>query len=127
MVDNDTSRPSLKWALQGIADEQMQRRAWFGLGTEETSPDEAVNQFYGFDMDGLLASGRLSEPQKRSLTVLRKKMDAFCAATPEFLKAEDVVDDPRWGELRQLASELLLSVEITAEPESDSAKEPPNV
>lgn len=40
-------RKVVQQVVSGIADEETQRRAWFGVGREESSPDEDFNQFFG--------------------------------------------------------------------------------
>ena len=46
-VDLNVWRELVKQAVGAIADEGFQRRAWFGIGPEEPSPDEDICQFLG--------------------------------------------------------------------------------
>ena len=39
-------RKVVEEVVAGIADEALQRRAWFGVGPEELSPDEEFCQFF---------------------------------------------------------------------------------
>ena len=45
-ADINTWRQLVKDAVESIADEALQRRAWFGAGPEVYSPTEAIEQFF---------------------------------------------------------------------------------
>jgi hypothetical protein len=88
----------------------MQRRAWFELGPEVSSPDEDVNQFAddsafeeflarednGLNADQLATGRRLFGLVKR-----------FADETPQHLEPTEVIDDPRWKQIRVAAREFL--------------------
>lgn len=103
-------RTVVEQVVGGIADEDLQRRAWFGKGPEEFSPDEAFNQFFGdAAIDDFLArpNNGLNEEQIRSGRHLLDLMKRLSDETPQFIKPEDLIDDPRWRRIREAAQQFL--------------------
>ena len=97
----------VKQVVGGIADEDLQRRAWFGIGPEETSPDEdfcqffddaAIEEFLARDDTGL--NQAQLECGRHLLVLMRELSDQ----TPEHIKPADLIDDPRWQEIREAAA-----------------------
>ena len=46
-VNIEAWRKVVEQGVDAIADKNLQRRAWFGAGPEESSPEETINQFLG--------------------------------------------------------------------------------
>ena len=112
-TDLNAWRDVLAGVVDCIADENLQRRAWFGLGPEVWSPDEAFNQFFGdaaaeefFDRDDT----GLNEHQLKAgkhLTVLMRELSD---QTPDHVKPADLIDDPRWQEVRRAAARFQMLI-----------------
>jgi hypothetical protein len=100
-------RKLLEEVVDSIADEDLQRRAWFGRGPEVWSPDEAFCQFFGdAAIEELLDrnDSGLSEPQLRAGRDLMALMRELSDQTPEHIKPSDLIDDPRWRRIRKAAA-----------------------
>jgi hypothetical protein len=106
-LDLDAWRRVLEDIVDSIADEELQRRSWFGLGPEIWSPDEAFNQFFGdAAVEEFLDRGDtgLTRRQVNSGRKLVALMQELSAATPEHIDPADLVDDPRWRRIRAAAT-----------------------
>jgi hypothetical protein len=82
-------------------------------GNEQSSPDENISQFFGdAAIDEFLSadSNRLSAEQADAGGKLRDLMRRCADETPSHLEAADVIDDPRWGRIRDAAGAFLLSM-----------------
>jgi len=91
----------------GIADEAHQRTSWFGVGPWINSPDEQFCRFFDdADVPEFLsrANNRLSDEQALHLTKLNVMMRKLSDNTLDIIKPEDLIDDPRWQEIRKQAS-----------------------
>jgi len=105
-VDMGTWRKVVEQIVKGIADEELQRRAWFGIGPEESSPDEMTNQFFG---DAAIEEflrrrdTRLNDLQIKSGKHLIILMNEFSKQTPEVIDPSKAIDDPRWRQIREAA------------------------
>src|SRR5215204_168034 len=106
-VDLKSWRRVVEQTVAGIADEALQRRAWFGIGPEESSPDEefcmffddaAIEEFLERDDTGL------NEEQVEAGKHLVKLMGELADQTPEHVEPEDLIDDPRWQAIRKAAA-----------------------
>ena len=100
----------IKEAVSAIADRDYQQRAWFESGPEVSSPVEMYcNLFDDFDYGNFLCSPQvgLTDEQKDLGTTLKEKMDAYSALIGDQPDPSDVIDDPRWDEIRQAAQRLL--------------------
>lgn len=106
-VDINAWRKVVEQVVGGIADEALQRRAWFGIGPEQSSPDEefcmffddaAIDDFLSRDDTGL------TEEQARAGKHLVSLMTDLADETPEHIEPADMIDDPRWQEIRAAAS-----------------------
>jgi hypothetical protein len=106
---------NLRTSLSSMADGNYQRKAWFGhLAGVVDDPGETINHVTsdaGLD-DFLLRGGfELDDNQNTRGHHLLKLIDEFCEQTPQFLKAADVIDDPRWIEIRTAAGAFLESLQ----------------
>jgi hypothetical protein len=106
-VDLQAWRAVLEGVVDSIADEEMQRRSWFGIGPEVWSPDEAFCQFFGdADAEEFLAREDTGlDPEQLAagrhlLELMRKLSDQ----TPEHINPDQLIDDPRWQEIRKSAA-----------------------
>jgi len=106
-VNLDTWRRLIERVVGGLADEALQRRAWFGIGPEESSPDEefcmffddaAIEEFLERDDNGL------NDQQLQAGKHLVKLMNDLADQTPEHIEPENLIDDPRWEEIRMTAA-----------------------
>jgi hypothetical protein len=100
-------RKVVEQVVGGIANEALQRRAWFGIGPEESSPDEEFCMF--FDDAAIEAfldrdDAGLDDKQVKAGKHLVKLMSELSDQTPEHIEPEDLIDDPRWQEIRKAAA-----------------------
>jgi hypothetical protein len=106
----DVWRTVVEDVVRWIADEQGQRRAWFGIGPEVSSPDE---DFCAFFDDAAVpefldrADARLNATQREAGERLVRLMHKLADATPEHIAPETLIDDPRWQEVRRVAANFL--------------------
>ncbi len=114
-VDLSAWRKVVEEVVGGIADEALQRRAWFGIGPEESSPDEefcqffddaAIEEFLGRDDTGL------NEQQREAGRHLLKLMRELSDHTPDHVKPSDLIDDPRWQKIREAAARFYKILQI---------------
>jgi hypothetical protein len=127
-TDIRVRRRLIEQVVSGIADEGMQRRAWFGIGSEESSPDEEFNQFFSdAAVDEFLARNDtgLNEAQMKSGKRLVAMMRKLSDQTSSHMKPEDLIDDPRWQKIRKAAAEF--SALLTARSASRVAARRPIV
>ena len=101
----------IKNAVGRLADEEMQRRSWYGHGPEVGSPgeifcgfldDAAVEEYLKRDNTGL------NQRQLEALTRLTKLMLKLCDETPNSIDREigpAFIDDPRWKLVIKTAKE----------------------
>jgi hypothetical protein len=103
----------VKNAVGWLADEDAQRRAWFGLGPEQSSPGETFNAFLDdASVEEYLKRDNtgLNLRQRKALTGLTKMMRKLSDATPKLIDKEigpAFIDDPRWKEVIKTAKETL--------------------
>lgn len=93
--------------VENIADEDLQRRSWFGDGPEVWSPDEAFCQF--FDDAGVAEfldrqDTGLNEKQRAAGHRLVRLMSDLADQLPEHIESEGLFNDPRWQEIRAAAA-----------------------
>jgi hypothetical protein len=109
-VNISSWRKVVEQGANGLADEQFQRRSWFGIGPEESSPEETINQFLG---DAAIREflGRndngLNDRQSESGRHLVNLMEEFLKSTsgnPKFIDPSSLIDDPRWKDIREAAT-----------------------
>jgi hypothetical protein len=99
-------RKVIEQTVAGIADEDYQRRSWFGLGPEISSPDEEFNRLFG---DAAIEAflGRddngLNDLQAEAGRHLVKLMNDLSGQTPQHIEPADLIDDPRWKRIREAA------------------------
>lgn len=98
---------TFRYELAHIADEEYQRRVWFGLDPKYIgSPDETMSDIY----DGLYVEDILSGKIKVDLTpeqmeVLREFMAVYGPYIdawpdwPDLPTAQEVLDDPKWKDI----------------------------
>jgi hypothetical protein len=106
-VDLKAWRTVLEEVVDAIADENYQRRAWFGIGPEESSPDEDICQFFGdAAIEDFLDRNDtgLNEQQLDAGRHLVKLMSELADQTPDHIKPSDLIDDPRWQKIREAAA-----------------------
>src|SRR6266403_1201590 len=106
-VDLDAWRNVVREVVGAIADESYQRRSWFGIGPEESSPDEDICQFFGDAAIEEFLDRKdtgLEAPQIKAGRHLVKLMSQFAAQTPEHIEPAELIDDPRWRKIREAAA-----------------------
>lgn len=104
-------RRVVKGVVEGIVDEAMQRRAWFGAGPEIASPGEAVDQFFGdAAIEDFLArsDNGLDEAQTAAGRRLVALMEDLLKETKpeEWMDPDYMIANPRWKAIRAAASEF---------------------
>src|SRR5262245_43049682 len=106
-VNLNAWRNVIKQTIVGIADENLQRRAWFGLGPEESSPDEMFNMFFGdAAIEEFLNRNDtgLNDLQIESGRLLVKLMRDFSKQLPDHVEPSAIIDDPRLQKIREAAA-----------------------
>ena len=112
-VNIKTWRKLIEQGVAGIADEAFQRRAWFGVGPEQSSPEETINQFLG---DAAIreflsrADTGLSHLQIEAGRNLISLLDKLLKEMPKgykFFDPSKLIDDPRWRDIRNAATLFL--------------------
>jgi hypothetical protein len=106
-VDVKAWRRIVEQTVDGIADEALQRRAWFGIGPEESSPDEEFCMFFGdaaieefLDRHDVGLDAKQIEAGRHLLKLMRGLSDE----TPDHIEPADLIDDPRWQNIRKAAA-----------------------
>jgi len=102
-------RKVVEQVVRAIANEDLQRRAWFGAGPEEDSPDEMLNQFFGdAAIEEFLVSkdNGLDNLQSQLGMNLLKLMKELSKQTPQHIEPSDLIDDPRWRKIREAAAQF---------------------
>lgn len=100
-------RTVIKQVVESIADESLQRRAWFGIGPEVSSPDEMFNQFFGdAAIENFLerSDTGLNDKQMETAKHLTKLMRELSKQTPGHIDPSMLIDDPRWRKVRKAAA-----------------------
>jgi hypothetical protein len=114
----------IKQTVDGIADESLQRRSWFGLGPEISSPDEEFN--------ALLGDAAIEEFLKRDDTGLNDLqleagrhlaglMRNLANQTPDHIEPADLIDDPRWKKIREAAARFSVLLAAGTQLRQDKA------
>src|SRR5690242_20210690 len=100
-------RNVVKQIVDAIADENLQRRAWFGVGPEVSSPNEMFNQFFG---DAAIEDfvkrndAGLNDLQTQAARYLVTLMRELSRQTPESINPANLIDDRRWEKIRKAAA-----------------------
>jgi hypothetical protein len=116
-VDLSAWRKVIEQIVGGIADESYQRRSWFGLGPEISSPGEEFNRFFG---DAAIKEflqrddTGLNDLQIEAGRHLVKLMHDLAKQTPEHIEPADLIDDSRWKRVREAAARFSALLGIDA-------------
>jgi hypothetical protein len=100
----------VRQSVAAIADETLQGRAWFGIGSEISSPDEMFNQFFNdAAIEEFLrrTDNGLNKVELDAGRHLVELMNELADQTPEFIPPASLIDDPRWERIRQAAARFL--------------------
>lgn len=105
-----------------IADKKYQSRAWFGLGSEVSSPEELYCELF----DDLLfeeflesKESNLSQEHRNIGLLLKDTLNDYPLKDDDFIDPQIVIDDPKWEEVRKLAKRFL---ELFERPENGSSR-----
>ncbi len=96
-----------------LADEKKQRRSWFGLGPEASSPDEAFCSYFDdLAIEEYISrqDTNLTRHQLAALTRLTSMMRTLSNETPSSIDRSigpDFIEDPRWKEIIKTAANTL--------------------
>ena len=100
----------LAWFAGPTAFESGKRRAWFGVGPETSSPDEDLCQF----LDDARAEAFIARNDTGLNTAqiaagqhLAGLMRRVADETPDHIEPSDLIDDPRWRQIRSAAARTL--------------------
>jgi len=106
-VDVGAWRTVVEQVVGWIANEEGQRRAWFGRGPDVSSPDDDFCAFFGdaaipefLDRIDARLSPRQMEAGRQLVSLMRELSDA----TPQHIDPESLIDDPRWQQIRAAAA-----------------------
>ena len=110
-IDVPAWRRVVKSVVEGVADEAMQRRAWFGFGPEIASPGEHVDMLFGdVAIEEFLArtDTGLDELQIAAGWRLVARIEELLeeAKAEEWMDPNYLIDDPRWRAIRTAAAEF---------------------
>jgi isocitrate dehydrogenase kinase/phosphatase len=112
-VNIEAWRKVVEQGVDGLADEELQRRAWFGIGPEQSSPEETINQFLGDAAIREFLSRKdtgLNDLQIESGRTLIKLTEELLKEMPKdrkFIDPSKLIDDPRWKKIREAATRFL--------------------
>ena len=107
-TDFDAWRAVVVGVVGGLADEASQRRSWFGIGTEISSPAEEFNYFFSdAAVDEFVEQAMLDDPTRLAGRYLVKLMRRLSSETPDDIDPALMIDDPRWIEVRMAAADFL--------------------
>jgi len=109
-VDLNDWRHLVEQQIAWLADEGGQQRAWFGVGPETSSPDEDFCQFlddaraeaFFARSDTGLNTTQIAAGQHLAGLVRR-----LADETPDHIEPSDLIDDPRWQQIRSAAARTL--------------------
>jgi hypothetical protein len=94
-------------AASMIADKETQERRWLAPDAcAWERPEELINVLFddsNFDLFIEEFSVGFTESQHDAALRLKKEVDDFCDATPDYLDAAQVLVDPRWESIRERA------------------------
>ncbi len=93
--------------VRSIADEQQQRKTWFGVGPLIDGPTEQFCAFFdNASVPDFLVrfDNGLNEEQIVQLTQLTAQMRHLSDTIRGFIRPADLIDDPRWEEIRKQAA-----------------------
>ncbi|MBD2233004.1 hypothetical protein [Phormidium tenue] len=113
-MDIKTWQEKIIEVLKDISDEEFQRESWLGRSDKISSPEELYcNLFDDFifkdfieEQKSLFSSAQLGWGQE-----LVKKMEAFKETIFSYPDPQEIIDDERWIEIRQLADRLKATFE----------------
>ena len=114
-MDLATWKRNVLSAVKEISDEEYQTRVWLkGVGPEVSSFEEAINRLF----DDYLVDRFIVEYRKQHgdvfwlerLIDLTTALEDYSDATPRQVFPSDVLKDPRWRGVRELAQTVLRSV-----------------
>lgn len=113
----NTDRKMEQWrslvvsSVRNVADETFQRRAWFGRGPEQSSPDEVISDIFdNANLELFLKTTELTDKQQLFGHRLLEILERFVDKTPQHLVPIDVIDDPEWIQVRLAAESFLDSL-----------------
>ena len=92
--------------IRTLSDEEFQRKAWFGEGQWQSSPDEDFCLFFdNARVPEFLAhaDNGLDKLQASRLARLSDMMRHLSDNLPNAIKPEELIDDPRWQAIRDQA------------------------
>jgi hypothetical protein len=110
-------RRVIEQVVDGIADESCQRRSWFGLGPEISSPNDEFNRFFGdAAIEEFLQSddNGLNDLQAEAGKHLARLMRDLSRQTPQHIEPDDLIDDPRWKRIREAAARFSALLRLDA-------------
>lgn len=109
-MDKDLWKSSILDVVRRIADESYQQSAWFGMGTNISSPEEIYCELFDdFIYDDFLTSPDvyLTDIQRSSGLRLKEALNQYSDSVDFISDPERVFSDPQWGHVRFLAKEFL--------------------
>jgi hypothetical protein len=116
MIQESIWGRNMLMALRHIADEVYQRRAWFGVGPEVSSPTEMINELYD---DCRLLDFIKCAPSYISIETLHalRRLDAQLEDVDvDDTSAADLMESPIWGAVRMTAQKAAQRLEGELRP-----------
>jgi hypothetical protein len=120
-VDFTVWRQNVLHAASRAADRTYQERVWFGHDPQlRDSPDDLICTF----MDDLvfekfLLHPQLPERERKAAARLYRAVEEYADGTPEVLKPSDVIDDPKFENVR-IAARNFLKISEQRQSRSDN-------
>jgi hypothetical protein len=113
-VDFKVWRQNVINAAKRAGDRAYHERVWFGHGPERDSPNELLSTFLDdLVFEQFLADPKLSHDERTAASQLYRTVQVYADCTPRTLNPADVIDDPRFENVRTAASEFLRVAEVT--------------
>ena len=107
-MDFEAWRTNVISAARRAANREYQQRVWFGHGPERDSPDDLFCTFLGdLVFDDFLRHPMLSSPERTAAMRLYQVIEEYAKRTPKHLEPSDVIDDPRFEDVRNAAKDFL--------------------
>ncbi len=113
-MDKILWRNNIKEAAQDIGSKEFQELAWFGKSDQISSPVEVYCMLFDdFLFDDFLESSDigLSDEQKYLGNKLRDSLNTYSPPGSTLPPPEQMLDDPEWQKVRNIAREFVDSLE----------------
>lgn len=109
-MDKNSWKNAVLDVVRKIADESYQKAAWFGMGSQVSSPEEIYCELFDdFIYDEFFDSADMPMTDHQRVLGMRLKdaMNHYADSVDYLADPAKVYNDPRWNDIRRLAKEFL--------------------